>query len=182
MQLVRTLTDRRERTFARKAREVLLALMMRRWFGAQHVLNRYLEIAYTGTNLIGLEDASHSLFNKPIANCSVRQKAILSALLVSPAPAFRSLKWWSGAYMWSEIALSCRELVVSRRTNLEVTIRHRCGRQGNRALSSNKPRTGRENRGSAVGSACSDPCAARRGSFVQVIPLRIRWVLPKPTE
>lgn len=95
MQLVRTLTLQRDRTLQRKVAEMALAVWMRRQFGSSRVLDLYLQIAYLGSGLSGMEEAANSIFGKGLSTCSFRQKAMLSAMLLSPAPSFRSLTWWA---------------------------------------------------------------------------------------
>ena len=93
MQFVRTVTQERDLTFRRKLREILLAVAVRREFGARLILTRYLAIAYTGTGLNGMEDASLTLFGHPVRECNIGQKAILAATLLAPIPKLRTREW-----------------------------------------------------------------------------------------
>ncbi len=94
MQYVRTITGERDRTLHRKLSEIFLAIMIRRRFGSHRILVHYLESAYTGTELCGMEQASLALFKCRVSDLDPRRKAMLAATLLSPVPKQPSLDWW----------------------------------------------------------------------------------------
>ena len=93
MQLVRTITDRRQRTIARKLREIVVAVLVRRKFGADIVLSAYLRIAYTGYRLTGLQEGAKHLFGRAIEQCLRHEKAMVASSLLQPVPRFPTLAW-----------------------------------------------------------------------------------------
>jgi hypothetical protein len=93
MQLVRTLTGRRERTLSRKLGEIALAIYIRRRFGANIIINHYLAVAYTGAFLRGMQVAALWLFGRSAEACSWEEKASLAALLLVPAPEHLTASW-----------------------------------------------------------------------------------------
>lgn len=95
MQLVRTLTNRRERTVRRKAREIILSIWLRRAIGHEAVLHWYYTTVYCGEGVKGFEAASQRLFGKRVADCDTFEKATLSCLPLRPIPRNPSPSWWS---------------------------------------------------------------------------------------
>lgn len=93
MQLVRTLTGRREFTSRRKIREIFLSVLIRHEFGAMLILDCYLQVAFFGTGLIGIDAAARELFGKATRDCEMHEKAALAALLLLPAPRDRNSTW-----------------------------------------------------------------------------------------
>lgn len=93
MQLVRTLTGRRERTLSRKLSEIALAVYIRRRFGADVIVNHYLAVAHTGTFLRGTQVAALWLFGRAAEACTWEEKASLAALLLVPAPERPTASW-----------------------------------------------------------------------------------------
>lgn len=100
MQLVRTITGRRERTIKRKLSEMTVALLIRRRFGAKAILDCYLSIAYVGEGVTGLDAAARKVFGRISTACSDQEKALLGAMLLRPVPRTPTFKWWA--------QLSCR--------------------------------------------------------------------------
>lgn len=93
MQLVRTITGRREQSLSRKAKEALSAVIIRRRLGRFAVIKLYLRLAYFGEGITGAEACSHTLFGKPIEACSLEQKAIIVAALRYPVPSHMADEW-----------------------------------------------------------------------------------------
>ena len=95
MQMVRTLTNDREITYIRKIREIIRAILLNTSYKKKDIINSYLNIAYLGHEVFGVEKASRALFGISVYECSNAQKALLAATLLYPIPNFRSLEWWS---------------------------------------------------------------------------------------
>lgn len=93
MQLVRTITNRRERSIGRKLREIAVAVLIRRKYGHAVVLNTYLRIAYAGYRLTGLSEAAKTLFGRPIHECSRHEKSMLAGVLLVPVSRHRTEQW-----------------------------------------------------------------------------------------
>lgn len=90
-QLVRTLTGRKERTFSRKAREVMLASWLSEFIPRDDIPGLYLSLAYFGWNMNGLSDACDRL-GLQYSRMTQRQAAALVARLKYPEPQLVSSK------------------------------------------------------------------------------------------
>jgi membrane peptidoglycan carboxypeptidase len=84
-QLVRVLTNRFERTFRRKFREVLLASLLAETFTKTEIAGLYLSVAYYGWRMNSFHDACFRLDFSP-ATLSLGQAAELVARLKYPEP------------------------------------------------------------------------------------------------
>lgn len=85
-QLVRIITNRRERTLARKVRETILALAINTRLSKSQILVSYLKRSYFGKNANGVSDASHLLFNKRPQELDPNEAAFVASLLARPIP------------------------------------------------------------------------------------------------
>jgi membrane peptidoglycan carboxypeptidase len=94
MQLVRTVTNQRQRTLMRKVREMLLAFRLCRIASKNEILAAYLRQAYFGELIEGVEAAARALFKRPLQECCSARKAILAAALVYPIPNRRTPRWY----------------------------------------------------------------------------------------
>lgn len=94
MQLVRLVTNRRERTARRKVREILLACWLSRNVTKLEIFTAYMDNAYFGASLAGVEETSETIFKKNVSECNLAQKALLAALLVYPVPETKTIQWY----------------------------------------------------------------------------------------
>jgi penicillin-binding protein 1A len=83
-QLARNLFLTTDRTVERKATELLYAVQMERTYSKQQILGLYLSRVYFGSGAYGIEAASQRFFNKPAARLTVREAAMLAAVMKSP--------------------------------------------------------------------------------------------------
>ena len=93
MQLVRTITNYREITVGRKLYEISLAILLNRKFTKQEILHSYLDIAYFGSKLKGVQKAVKIVFNKNIYSDVLidEEASIIAAMLLVPKPLNASL-------------------------------------------------------------------------------------------
>lgn len=85
MQLVRTITNYRERTISRKIYEMTLAILLNFKFSKKQILNCYMRNAFLGSHIIGFEAAIEKRFkDKPVLN--ELEMASLAAMLLKPMP------------------------------------------------------------------------------------------------
>ncbi|MGB0085206.1 MAG: biosynthetic peptidoglycan transglycosylase [Rhodomicrobiaceae bacterium] len=108
MQLVRTITGYRERTVARKLYEMILARLVQYHATKWQILQSYLDVAYFGTRLTGLQAASRRLYNKRVDQLSIEEAAELASLLVYPKPTLENDRWRSKMKRRSRYALYLR--------------------------------------------------------------------------
>jgi membrane carboxypeptidase/penicillin-binding protein len=85
-QIVRISTRRRERTIARKVREILLAYLCNFHISKKQMLDYYLHNAYMGYGIEGCEDASQAVFGRIEADLSWEQAALIASLYALPFP------------------------------------------------------------------------------------------------
>ncbi len=83
-QLVRSSFLSNEKTFARKTREIVLALALERKYSKDQILEWYLNQVPFGQNAYGVEAASQVYFGKPVSAISLSEAAILASLIKSP--------------------------------------------------------------------------------------------------
>ena len=91
-QLVKNLYLSKDKTFGRKAREFVMALMIEKYGDKQKILETYLNIIEYGKGIYGIDKASHFYFNKPPANLNAREAAFIAMLLPSPVKYSKSFK------------------------------------------------------------------------------------------
>ncbi|MFN8105644.1 MAG: transglycosylase domain-containing protein [Acidimicrobiia bacterium] len=76
-----------DRTFARKAREAVMALKLEQRFSKEEILGMYLNTVYFGRGAYGVEAAARSYFGTTTSQLDVGQSAYLAGILNSPATA-----------------------------------------------------------------------------------------------
>lgn len=74
-----------EKTLSRKAQEMMMSIWLERDFTKDELLEMYLSRIYFGSGAWGLESASLRYFDKPAAELSLAEAAMLSGLLNSPS-------------------------------------------------------------------------------------------------
>ncbi|KQN25105.1 penicillin-binding protein [Sphingomonas sp. Leaf33] len=74
-----------DRTFGRKARELMISFWLEAWLTKDEILSRYLSNAYFGDNVYGLSAAAKHYFSKQPEQLSVAQAALLAGLVKAPS-------------------------------------------------------------------------------------------------
>jgi penicillin-binding protein 1A len=83
-QLARELFLNNDKDLQRKATEAVYALELERTYTKQQILGLYLSRANFGKGAWGLEAAAQRYFNKPASRLSIREAAMLAAIMKSP--------------------------------------------------------------------------------------------------
>ncbi len=83
-QYVKVLYLTQQRTWERKIKEAFLSLKIDRTLGKKAILQGYLNTIYFGRGAYGIDAAAHAYFDKPAADLTVREGAVLAAVLNSP--------------------------------------------------------------------------------------------------
>lgn len=91
-QLVKNLYLQREKTFGRKALELVMALMVEKYADKGKILETYLNVIEYGKDLYGIQKASRLYFNKHPSQINAREAAFLAMLLPSPIKYSKSFK------------------------------------------------------------------------------------------
>jgi len=84
-QLARNLLLTHERSFARKAREALLAFELERRFAKDQILTIYLNRVYFGGGAYGVDAAARRFFGKPATKVNLWEAALLAGSLKAPS-------------------------------------------------------------------------------------------------
>ncbi|WP_326523830.1 transglycosylase domain-containing protein [Sphingomonas sp.] len=74
-----------DRTFGRKARELMISFWLEAWLTKDEILSRYLSNVYFGDNVYGLSAAARHYFSKRAEELSVSQAAMLAGLVKAPS-------------------------------------------------------------------------------------------------
>jgi len=84
-QLIRTVYLTKEKTIARKVREVVLSIELEKKYSKDQIFDWYLNAVPFGENAYGVESASQAYFNKPASDLSLAEAAVLVAVLPAPS-------------------------------------------------------------------------------------------------
>ncbi|HEX4827467.1 MAG TPA: transglycosylase domain-containing protein, partial [Xanthobacteraceae bacterium] len=74
-----------ERSIRRKVQEAILALWMERKLGKEEILSRYLNTAYFGAGVYGVDAAAKRYFGKTAKELSLSEAAMLAGLVRAPS-------------------------------------------------------------------------------------------------
>lgn len=74
-----------EKTIARKAQEIWLALQLERRASKDEILEMYLNVVYFGRGAYGIEAASQSYFSKSASDLTLSEAALLAGVIKSPS-------------------------------------------------------------------------------------------------
>ncbi len=85
MQLARNVFLSSERSFARKGREILLALKIEKELSKQEILEIYLNKIFLGNRAYGVGAAAQAYFGRDVRALSLSQMAVLAALPKAPS-------------------------------------------------------------------------------------------------
>ena len=85
MQVARNYFLSRERTYVRKAKEVLLAFQLERLLSKDEILELYLNKIFLGHRAYGFGAAARTYYGKPLSELTLAQYAMLAALPKSPS-------------------------------------------------------------------------------------------------
>jgi penicillin-binding protein 1A len=84
MQLIKNLFLTPERAISRKVAEAVLALRLEQIFNKDEILEMYLNQVYWGHNTYGAETAAQSYFNKPAADLTLAESAMMAGIIQAP--------------------------------------------------------------------------------------------------
>jgi penicillin-binding protein 1A len=85
MQLARNLYFGFKKTISRKLREIITAIQIERTYSKQEILEMYLNVAYYGEGVYGIQAASKKYFDKDASDLTVEESSILVNLINLPA-------------------------------------------------------------------------------------------------
>lgn len=83
-QLVKLLFFDGQRTFKRKIKEQLYALLIEQRYSKEYIMQLYLNNVYFGLGIYGVEAASHTFWGKSASELTVDEAAVLAGIVRSP--------------------------------------------------------------------------------------------------
>lgn len=84
-QLVKNAYLTQEQTFSRKFKELFLSIEVENVYSKKDILSMYLNNAYFGNGVWGVQDAAERYFGKSAAALTVPESAVLAGMLTSPS-------------------------------------------------------------------------------------------------
>src|SRR5258706_11817487 len=84
-QLARTLYLSNVRTFARKAQEAALAVMLEIFLSKKEILELYFDRVYLSGGVYGVESMSEKLFGKPASKLTLGEASMIAGIIRAPA-------------------------------------------------------------------------------------------------
>lgn len=84
-QLVKNAFLTQEQTFTRKFKELFLSVEVENVYTKKEILSMYLNNAYFGNGVWGVQDASEKYFGKSASQLTVPESAVLAGMLTSPS-------------------------------------------------------------------------------------------------
>ena len=84
-QLAKTSFLSSDRSYKRKAQEVIIAFWLEAWLTKDEILSRYLSSVYFGDGVYGLRAASKHYFGRDPQNLSLAQSAMLAGMVQAPS-------------------------------------------------------------------------------------------------
>ncbi len=84
-QLARNIFLTSSKTFARKGREIILAMALERKFTKEALLELYLNRVYFGGGAYGIDAASRRFFGHPATNLNIGEAAVIAGLVKAPS-------------------------------------------------------------------------------------------------
>src|SRR5438270_3066786 len=74
-----------DRTFKRKAQEIIIAFWLEAWLSKQQIFSRYLSSVYFGDGVYGLRAAAHHYFHREPERLNLGQSAMLAGMVQAPS-------------------------------------------------------------------------------------------------
>ena len=84
-QLARTLFLSNQRTYARKLKEAVLAVLLEVFLSKREILELYLNRVYLSGGIYGVETMANKMLRKPAAQLSLAEAAVIAGIIQAPA-------------------------------------------------------------------------------------------------
>lgn len=105
-QLIKKVTKDDDRSWQRKAREIVRAIQLEQWLSKDQIIELYMNIIYFGEGAYGVETAAYTYFNKSAKDLTVAECALIAGLIQSPEG--------RNPYRKPEAAKARQEIVLSK--------------------------------------------------------------------
>ena len=83
-QLIKKVTNDEDRSWQRKAREIVRAIQLEQWLSKDQIIELYMNIIYLGEGAYGVEKAAYTYFNKSAKDLTIAESALIAGLAQSP--------------------------------------------------------------------------------------------------
>jgi penicillin-binding protein 1A len=83
-QLIKRVTNDQDRSWQRKAREIVRAVQLEQWLSKDQIIELYMNIIYLGDGAYGVEKAAYTYFNKSAKDLTIAECALIAGLAQSP--------------------------------------------------------------------------------------------------
>lgn len=90
-QMIKNITNEKDRTASRKIKEIMRAVAVEKVLSKEEILTMYLNVIPFGNNCLGVEAASKFYFDKPASELNLTEATLLAGLPQAPS-AFNPLK------------------------------------------------------------------------------------------
>ena len=105
-QLVKKVTLDDDRSWQRKAREIVRAIQLEQWLSKNQIIELYLNLIYFGEGAYGAETAAYTYFDKSAKDLTIAESALIAGLIQSPEG--------RNPYKKPEAAKARQEIVLSK--------------------------------------------------------------------
>ena len=105
-QLIKKVTDDDDRSWQRKAREIVRAVQLEQWLSKDQIIELYMNIIYLGEGAYGVEKAAYTYFNKSANDLTIAECALIAGLAQAPEG--------KNPYNYPESAKARQELVLAK--------------------------------------------------------------------
>ena len=79
-QLIKKVTQDDDRSWQRKAREIVRAVQLEQWLSKDQIIELYMNIIYLGEGSYGVEKAAYTYFNKSANDLTIAECALIAGL------------------------------------------------------------------------------------------------------
>ncbi len=110
-QLIKKVTQDDDRSWQRKAREIVRAIQLEQWLSKDQIIELYMNIIYLGEGAYGVETASYTYFNKSASELTIAECALIAGLAQSPEG--------RNPYHYPDAAIARQKIVLSKMYELE---------------------------------------------------------------
>lgn len=83
-QLIKRVTEDNDRSWQRKAREIVRAIQLEQWLSKDQIIELYMNIIYLGEGAYGVETAAYTYFDKSAKDLTIAECALIAGLAQSP--------------------------------------------------------------------------------------------------
>lgn len=109
-QLIKKVTEDDDRSWQRKAREIVRAVQVEQWLSKDQIIELYMNIIYLGEGSYGVEKASYTYFNKSANDLTIAECALIAGLAQAPEG--------KNPYNYPDSAKARQELVLGKMLEL----------------------------------------------------------------